>query len=81
MHAGRNKSALGARAKWVLFRAGKLRGGRSSENIAREIAAEDVRQGIANCAVMLRLHSRYVSKAAILPVPVPLVPVENRSPA
>jgi len=32
-------------------------------------------------AVMLHLRSRYVSKAAILTVPVPRVPVENRSPA
>jgi hypothetical protein len=32
-------------------------------------------------AVMLHLRSCYVSKAAILTVPVSLVPVENRSPA
>jgi hypothetical protein len=32
-------------------------------------------------AVMLHLRSRYVSKAAILTVPVPRVSVENRSPA
>ena len=32
-------------------------------------------------AVMLHLRSRYVSKAAILTIPVSLVPVENRSPA
>jgi hypothetical protein len=32
-------------------------------------------------AVMLHLRSCYVSKAAILTVPVLLVPVENRSPA
>jgi len=32
-------------------------------------------------AVMLHLRSRYVSKAAILPIPVRSVPVENRSPA
>jgi hypothetical protein len=32
-------------------------------------------------AVMLHLRVRYVSKAAILTVPAPLVPVENRSPA
>ena len=32
-------------------------------------------------AVMLHLRSRYVSKAAILTVPVSPVPVENRSPA
>jgi hypothetical protein len=32
-------------------------------------------------AVMLHLRSRYVSKAAILTVPVPPVPAENRSPA
>ena len=31
--------------------------------------------------VMLHLRSCYVSKAAILTVPVQLVPVENRSPA
>jgi metal-dependent amidase/aminoacylase/carboxypeptidase family protein len=32
-------------------------------------------------AVMLHLRACYVSKAAILTVPVSLVPVENRSPA
>jgi hypothetical protein len=32
-------------------------------------------------AVMLHLRARYVSKAAILTIPVQLVPVENRSPA
>jgi hypothetical protein len=32
-------------------------------------------------AVMLHLRARYVSKAAILTIPVPSVPVENRSPA
>ena len=32
-------------------------------------------------AVMLHLRVRYVSKAAILTVPAPLVPAENRSPA
>jgi hypothetical protein len=32
-------------------------------------------------AVMLHLHARYVSKAAILTIPAPLKPVENRSPA
>jgi hypothetical protein len=32
-------------------------------------------------AVMLHLRARYVSKAAILTIPAPLVPVENRSPA
>jgi len=33
------------------------------------------------CAVMLHLRACYVSKAAILTIPVLLVPVENRSPA
>jgi hypothetical protein len=32
-------------------------------------------------AVMLHLRACYVSKAAILTIPAPLVPVENRSPA
>jgi hypothetical protein len=32
-------------------------------------------------AVMLRVRARYVSKAAILTIPAPLKPVENRSPA
>jgi len=32
-------------------------------------------------AVMLHLRARYVSKAAILTVPAPLAPGENRSPA
>jgi hypothetical protein len=43
--------------------------------------AKDMRQGIAGAAVMLHLRSCYVSKAAILTIPVQLVPVENRSPA
>jgi hypothetical protein len=30
---------------------------------------------------MLHLRARYVSKAAILTIPAPRVPVENRSPA
>ncbi len=34
-----------------------------------------------NVAVMLHLRACYVSKAAILTVPVSIVPVENRSPA
>jgi hypothetical protein len=34
-----------------------------------------------NAVVMLRLRFCYVSKAAILTVPTPLVSVENRSPA
>jgi len=42
---------------------------------------KDMRQGIAACAVMLHLRACYVSKAAILTIPAPLVPVENRSPA
>ena len=32
-------------------------------------------------AVMLHLRARYDSKAAILTIPAPLTPVENRSPA
>lgn len=35
----------------------------------------------SEAGVMLRLRFCYVSKAAILTVPVPHVPVENRSPA
>ena len=35
----------------------------------------------SDVAVMLHLRACYVSKAAILTVPVLLVPVENRSPA
>jgi hypothetical protein len=42
---------------------------------------KDMRQGIAARAVMLHLRARYVSKAAILTIPVRYVPVENRSPA
>ena len=41
----------------------------------------NLRQGVNARAVMLHLRSCYVSKAAILTVPVHLVPVENRSPA
>jgi hypothetical protein len=32
-------------------------------------------------AVVLHLRERYVSKAAILTIPAPLAPAENRSPA
>src|ERR1700722_14236210 len=44
-------------------------------------SASAMRQGTASTAVMLHLRSCYVSKAAILTVPVHPVPVENRSPA
>ena len=44
-------------------------------------SASAMRQGIAGHPVMLHLRSCYVSKAAILTVPVHPVPVENRSPA
>jgi hypothetical protein len=44
----------------------------------REIACDMASLAVA---VMLHLRSCYVSKAAILTVPVLFVPVENRSPA
>jgi hypothetical protein len=44
----------------------------------RQIVCDKARH---ECAVMLHLLSRYVSKAAILTVPALPVPVENRSPA
>jgi hypothetical protein len=40
-----------------------------------------MRQGAPACLVMLHLRARYVSKAAILTLPIRFVPVENRSPA
>jgi hypothetical protein len=45
------------------------------------IAVESVRQVTPAAAVMLHLRSCYVSKAAILPLPIQPVSVENRSPA
>jgi hypothetical protein len=44
---------------------------------AAKAAAIRRRRGLAP----LRLRARYVSKAAILTIPAPLKPVENRSPA
>ena len=62
------------------------RGGFLRRQIRLKIAIEN--QGKTTCdtaspavAVMLHLRSRYVSKAAILTLPIQLVPVENRSPA
>ena len=40
-----------------------------------------VRQAIAHKRVMLHLRACHASKAAILTISVPHVPVENRSPA
>ena len=51
------------------------------ENGARRSPQRAMRHGGANGRVVLHLRSCYVSKAAILTVPVQLVPVENRSPA
>ena len=53
---------------------------RSCESLVR-VSANRVRHCIAASRVMLHLRSCYVSKAAILTVPAPPVPVENRSPA
>jgi hypothetical protein len=47
----------------------------------RRTENKDMRQGIAARAVMLHLRACYVSKAAILTIPVLPGPVENRSPA
>jgi hypothetical protein len=54
--------------------------GRCCESPVR-VSANCVRHRIAASRVMLHLRSCYVSKAAILTVPAPPVPVENRSPA
>jgi hypothetical protein len=58
------------------------RGGRFAEKTAsknhRQRACDKASPG---AAVMLHLRSRYVSKAAILTLPIQPVPVENRSPA
>jgi hypothetical protein len=49
---------------------------------AFELTAKDpCDKASPDLAVMLHLRSRYVSKAAILTIPVSFVPVENRSPA
>ena len=76
-------SVIGARARWVRVRA------KGGESVAIELAEKwPANIGQAACdkaspatAVMLHLRSCYVSKAAILTVPVHPVPVENRSPA
>jgi hypothetical protein len=53
----------------------------SLENRIRNSPPQDVRQASPDVAVMLHLRSCYVSKAAILTLPVQLVSVENRSPS
>jgi hypothetical protein len=58
-----------------------LAGGRGSK-----MSRENRRQWTCDkaspvAAVMLHLRVRYVSKAAILTLRVPVVPIENRSPA
>jgi hypothetical protein len=50
-------------------------------SLLRPAFPKRLRQGIAAACLMLHLRARYVSKAAILTVPVLLVLVENRSPA
>src|SRR5882724_8801361 len=52
-----------------------------ASKIRLPIAAKGLAKAALAAAVMLHLRSCYVSKAAILTVPVLLVPVENRSPA
>ena len=61
-------------------------GRRMRRQIRLKKALKDHCQGTCDkvspaAAVMLHLRSRYVSKAAILTLPIQLVPVENRSPA
>jgi hypothetical protein len=63
---------LGAGAKLVKIGAGEV--ALSNAEGCRDTAAPVA-------GVMLHLRFCYVSKAAILPVPVQPVPVENRSPA
>jgi hypothetical protein len=50
------------------------------QNGAPSGSRQPVRQGMPAASVMLHLRSCYVSKAAILTIPVRSVPVENRSP-
>jgi hypothetical protein len=52
-----------------------------SKTIAARCATKACDKASPGAAVMLHLRSRYVSKAAILTVPILFVPVENRSPA
>jgi hypothetical protein len=53
----------------------------ASKNRRGENCDEPCDKASPAAAVMLHLRSRYVSKAAILTVPILFVPVENRSPA
>jgi len=57
------------------------RGPRSSKTAFKRHRQRRCDKASRAAAVMLHLRSRYVSKAAILPIPVRSVPVENRSPA
>jgi hypothetical protein len=59
----------------------KIRPADSCRAAARTAEFEACAIGGDHIAVMLHLRSLYVSKAAILTIPVLSVPVENRSPA
>ena len=58
-----------------------LRSGKPAKWCSADAANGTCDKAAPAAAVMLHLRSRYVSKAAILTVPVPPVSVENRSPA
>ena len=78
--------AIAADARIALDGGGGIRAGRHAPKL-RSDASENSRVTLTcdkaspERAVMLHLRARYVSKAAILTIPAPLVPVENRSPA
>jgi hypothetical protein len=59
------------------FAAAVIRATRRLETVARTTCDK----ASSALVVMLHLRFRYVSKAAILTLPIQLVPVENRSPA
>jgi hypothetical protein len=83
MHLKREQMSLLANLRNSPFVAA---GGWIRRQIHLKKAFKNRRQGACDkaspvAAVMLHLRSRYVSKAAILTLPIQLVPVENRSPA
>jgi hypothetical protein len=75
-------SAIAAREPWRRAILGAQLGPGDGPNHRTEPTGRERRDKARDhVAVMLHLRVRYVSKAAILTVPAPLVPAENRSPA
>ena len=74
-------SAIAARLGGVPSWGAQLGPGDGPNHRTEPTGRERCEKARDHVAVMLHLRVRYVSKAAILTVPAPLVPAENRSPA